>query len=58
MRFCDDGHIEIDNNSAEGALRTVAIGRNYVQFPIMRSTPKRGAFATPRTGICEMSDCT
>ena len=31
MRFCDDGHIEIDNNSAERALRAVAIGRkNYL----------------------------
>jgi hypothetical protein len=31
MRFCDDGRIEIDNNSAERALRAVAIGRkNYL----------------------------
>jgi transposase len=31
MRYCDDGHIEIDNNAAERALRTVALGRkNYL----------------------------
>jgi len=31
VRFCDDGRIEIDNNAAERALRTVAIGRkNYL----------------------------
>jgi transposase len=31
VRFCDDGRIEIDNNIAERALRTVAIGRkNYL----------------------------
>ena len=31
VRFCDDGRIEIDNNSAERALRAVAIGRkNYL----------------------------
>ncbi len=31
MRFCDDGRVEIDNNVAERALRTVAIGRkNYL----------------------------
>jgi transposase len=31
MRFCDDGRIEIDNNSAERALRAIAIGRkNYL----------------------------
>jgi hypothetical protein len=31
VRFCDDGRIEIDNNAAERALRTVALGRkNYL----------------------------
>lgn len=31
VRFCDDGRIEIDNNSAERALRAVAVGRrNYL----------------------------
>jgi hypothetical protein len=31
LRYCDDGRIEIDNNAAERALRTVAIGRkNYL----------------------------
>jgi hypothetical protein len=32
-RFVDDGRIEADNNIAERALRTVAIGRkNYLHF--------------------------
>ena len=26
VRYCDDGHIEIDNNAAERALRAVALG--------------------------------
>jgi hypothetical protein len=31
MRYCNDGHLEIDNNAAERALRTVALGRkNYL----------------------------
>jgi len=31
LRYVDDGHIEIDNNAAERALRTVALGRkNYL----------------------------
>lgn len=31
VRYCDDGHIEIDNNAAERALRAVALGRkNYL----------------------------
>ena len=27
MRFCDDGHLEIDNNAAERSLRTVVLGQ-------------------------------
>jgi transposase len=31
IRYCNDGHIEIDNNAAERALRAVALGRkNYL----------------------------
>jgi transposase len=31
MRFCDDGHLEIDNNAAERTLRAVVLGRkNYL----------------------------
>jgi hypothetical protein len=31
MRYCDDGHLEIDNNAAERALRAVALRRkNYL----------------------------
>src|SRR5437660_9210880 len=31
MRYCDDGHLELDNNAAERALRAVALGRkNYL----------------------------
>jgi transposase len=31
MRFCDDGHLEIDNNAAERSLRGVVLGRkNYL----------------------------
>ncbi len=30
-RYCDDGHLEIDNNAAERALRAVTLGRkNYL----------------------------
>jgi transposase len=31
-RYCDDGRIEIDNNAAERALRTVALGRKNWLF--------------------------
>ena len=30
-RYCDDGHLEIDNNAAERSLRAVVLGRkNYL----------------------------
>ena len=32
IRYCDDGHIEIDNNSAERALRCAALGRKNFLF--------------------------
>jgi transposase len=38
LRYCDDGRIEIDNNAAERALRCIALGRNYAQYVIMRSS--------------------
>jgi transposase len=31
IRYSTNGHLEIDNNAAERALRAVAVGRNYVQ---------------------------
>ena len=32
LRFCDDGRIEIDNKTAERALRVVALGRKTFLF--------------------------
>ena len=33
VRYCGDGRLEIDNNAAERALRTVAVGRkNWIFF--------------------------
>ena len=31
-RYCEDGDLEIDNNATEGAIRSVAIGRNNWVF--------------------------
>ena len=36
--FLTDGQVEIDNNAAERALRSVAIGRNNANSLIMRSS--------------------
>ena len=40
-RFVTDGRLEADNNVAENAMRSIALGRNYVQLEIMRSSPFR-----------------
>jgi transposase len=37
-RFTENGLLEIANNISERTLRLCAIGRNYAQFPIMRSS--------------------
>ena len=43
VRFCDDGHIEIDNSAAERALRAVAIGRKNYLFAGSDSGGERAA---------------
>ena len=43
-RFLDDGRIEADNNTAERALRSVAVGRNNVNSLIMRTSGGRTVF--------------
>lgn len=41
-RFLDDGRVCMSNNAAERALRGIALGRNYAQGAIMRSSPREG----------------
>jgi hypothetical protein len=41
-RYCEDGHLSIDNNATERDIRGVAIGRNYVRAMIMCSSPLPG----------------
>ena len=43
-RFLDDGRIEADNNTAERALRSVAVGRNNVNSLIMRTSACQTVF--------------
>jgi hypothetical protein len=39
IRYADTGHLPIDNNPTENCIRPIALGRNYVQFDIMHSSP-------------------
>jgi len=43
VRYCDDGHLEIDNNAAERALRAVALGRKNYLFAGSDSGGERAA---------------
>lgn len=43
MRFCDDGHLEIDNNAAERSLRAVVLGRKNYLFAGSDAGGKRAA---------------
>ena len=42
-RFVDDGHLEIDNNAAERALRVVALGRKNYLFAGSNAGGERAA---------------
>jgi len=43
LRFCNDGHLEIDNNAAERSLRTVVLGRKNYLFCGSDTGGKRAA---------------
>ena len=35
IRYIEDGHLQIDNNCAERAIKPFVIGRNYPQLVVM-----------------------
>jgi transposase len=43
LRYCDDGALEIDNNTAERALRAVALGRKNYLFAGSNTGGERAA---------------
>jgi transposase len=43
LHFCDDGRLEIDNNTVERALRAVAIGQKNYLFAGADSGGERAA---------------
>jgi hypothetical protein len=55
MRFCDDGHIEIDNSAAERALRAVAIGRKNYLFAGSDSGGERAAAIYSLVGSAKLN---
>lgn len=54
-RFLDDGRLEIDNNGAERALRTIALGRNNWMFAGSDEGAKRAATIYTVFGTCRLN---
>lgn len=56
MRYCDDGLLEIDNNTAERALRAVAIGRKNYLFAGSDTGGERAAAIYNLIGSAKLND--
>jgi transposase len=56
LRYCDDGGIEIDNNPAERALRTVAIGRKNYLFAGSDAGGERAAAFYTLVGTAKLNE--
>lgn len=56
MRFLEDGRIEIDNNSAERALRAVAVGRKNYLFAGSDRGGERAASFYRLIGTAKLND--
>jgi len=56
LRYCDDGLLEIDNNSAERALRSVALGRKNYLFAGSDAGGERAAALYSLIGSAKLND--
>lgn len=56
MRYLDDGHLEIDNNAAERALRGIALGRKNYLFAGSDAGGERAAAAYSLIGTAALND--
>ena len=55
VRYCDDGGLEIDNSTAERALRTVAIGRKNYLFAGSDAGGERAAAIYTLVGTAKLN---
>ena len=54
-RFCDDGHLEIDNNAAERSLRAVTLGRKNYLFAGSDAGGERAAILYSLIGSAKLN---
>jgi transposase len=55
-RYCDDGHLEINNSAAERALRAVALGRKTYLFAGSDTAGERAAAICSLIGSAKLND--
>jgi hypothetical protein len=55
LRYCDEGQLEMDNNAAERALRTVALGRKNYLFAGSDTGGQRAAAIYSLTGSAKLN---
>src|ERR1700734_3521874 len=56
LRFCEDGRVEMDNNTAERALRVVALGRKNYLFAGSDAGGERAAAIYSLLGSAKLND--
>ena len=54
-RYCDDGHLEIDNNTAERSLRAVTLGRKNYMFAGSDAGGERAAILYSLIGSAKLN---
>ena len=54
-RYCDDGHLEIDNNAAERSLRAVTLGRKNYLFAGSDAGGERAAVIYSLIGTAKLN---
>src|SRR3982751_2198172 len=54
-RYCEDGHLEIDNNAAERALRAIALGRKNYLFAGSDAGGERAALLYSLIGSAKLN---
>src|SRR5215467_3101959 len=54
-RYCDDGHLEVDNNAAERALRAITLGRKNYLFAGSDAGGERAAVLYSLIGTAKLN---
>jgi len=56
VRYCEHGHVAIDNNRVENAIRPIALGKKNYLFAGSHSAAQRSALIYSLLGTCKMNE--